>query len=64
MLICTLLLALVGVGGTNDGTLAVNDDDALDIFVGLHAVEGFLNLRHLDNITIMLTTRIKYNKKT
>ena len=42
----TLFFAFVGVGGANDGALRVDDDDALDIFVCLHAVEGLLHLRH------------------
>lgn len=43
----TFFLAFVGVGRTDYGALAVHDDDALHVLVGLHAVEGFLHFRHL-----------------
>ena len=39
----TLFLAFGGVGGADDGALAVDDDDALHVFVGLHAVEGLFD---------------------
>lgn len=42
----TFFLAFVGVGRADDGALAVDDDDALHVLVGLHAVEGLLHFRH------------------
>ena len=42
----TFFFAFVGVGGADDGSLAVDDDDALHVLVGLHAVEGLLHFRH------------------
>ena len=43
---CTFFLALVGVGGTDDRPFAVDYDDALDVLVGLHAIQRLLDLRH------------------
>lgn len=42
----TFLFAFVRVGGTDEGAIIVDNDDALDVFVSLHAIEGFLDLRH------------------
>lgn len=39
----TLLFAFGGVGGANDGTLVIDDDDALNILVSLHSVESFFH---------------------
>ena len=39
----TLFLAFRGIGRADDGALAVDDDNALYIFVGLHAVEGLFD---------------------
>lgn len=42
----TFFFALVGVGGADDSTLIVDYDDALDVLVGLHAIQRLLDLRH------------------
>lgn len=42
----TFLLALVGVGRSDDRALVVDDDDALHVLVGLHTVQGLFHLRH------------------
>lgn len=42
----TFLLALVGVGRSDDRTLVVDDDDALHVLVGLHTVQRLFHLRH------------------
>jgi hypothetical protein len=43
----TLVLALVGVGGADDGSLPVYDHDALHVLVRLHTVQRLLDLRHV-----------------
>ena len=47
MLRITLLFALVLESRSNNGALAVDDDDALDVFVGLHSVEGLFDFGHV-----------------
>ena len=42
----TLLLALALEGGADDGALIIDNDDALDVFVGLHSVEGLFDFGH------------------
>ncbi len=44
----TLLFAFILEGWSDYGTFSINDDDALDIFMGLHSVEGLLDFWHLD----------------
>lgn len=42
----TLLFAFVLEGRSDDGTFVVDDDNALDVFVGLHSVEGLFDFGH------------------
>ena len=42
----TLLFALVLEGGPDDGTFVVNDDNSLNVFVGLHSVESLFDFGH------------------
>lgn len=44
--VLTFFLALVCVGRSDDCSLVVDYHDALHILVRLHAVQGFLHLRH------------------
>lgn len=60
----TLFLALVGVGGADDGSLTVYDDDALHVLVSLHAVQCLLDLRHDDaSYIISITGEMVIGKK-
>ena len=47
MLRITLLFALVLESRPDDGALVVDNDDALNVFVGLHSVEGLFDFRHV-----------------
>lgn len=39
----TLLFAFVCIGRPDDGSLVVDDDNALHVLVSLHAIECFLH---------------------
>ena len=42
----TLLFAVVLESGPDDGTFVVDDDNTLDVFVGLHSVESLFDFGH------------------
>ena len=46
----TFFFALVGVGRSDYGAFVVDDHDALNVLVGLHAVQRLLHLRHSNNL--------------
>jgi len=39
MNLCTLLFALILESRSDDGTFTIDDDNTLNIFMGLHSVE-------------------------